>query len=118
MKVIYKQIFIGVISLLIVVGLFMLLNGFFSKGKDTHPPCDQLPTVEETTDVLAEHEVFIKEIEALGEYIEVKLGRPCGEDQNRGLIKINYKTKPEYDAVRDFLTRSEGIGVPVYLEKH
>jgi len=118
MKVIDKNIIVAVIILLIVSGFYMLLNGFFSRVKDTHPPCDQLPTVEEANVALVEHEIFVKEIEALGEYIEVKVGQPCADDKSRGLIKVNYKTKSERDAIQDLLSHSEGLGVPVYLEKY
>jgi len=117
MKSIYKRVIVVIVGILLILVVFALLNGWFSVSKDTHPPCDQLPDIEETTEALANHQDFAEEITALGDHIEVKVGKPCGDDRNRGLVKVIYSSKSERDAVSDLLKHSEGFGVPVYLVK-
>lgn len=115
MKSIYK-IIIGVVAGLLLVGVAHL-NGFFPSSRDTHPPCDQLPTVAEATAALAGHQDLAEEIKALGDGIEVEVGKPCPNDQDRGLIMVSYGSKSERDAIADLLSRSEGFGAPVHLVK-
>ncbi|GIP37164.1 hypothetical protein J31TS4_04440 [Paenibacillus sp. J31TS4] len=106
------------VGLFLLAGVFAFINGWIpTPPKDTHPPCDQLPTVAEATAALENHEQFAKEIEKLGEGIEVEVGKPCKNDQERGLVLVRYDSKPERDAINKLLSRSEGFGVPVHLEK-
>lgn len=117
MKSIYK-IIIGVVACLILaVGAVAFLKGWIPISRDTHPPCDQLPTVAEASAALAGHQDLAEEIKALGDGIEVEVGKPCPDDQDRGLIMVTYGSKAERDAIADLLSRSEGFGVPVYLVK-
>lgn len=115
MKLTYK--IIGIVAvLLLVAGAVALLNGWVPVTRDTHPPCDQLPTVAEATAALASHQGLAEEIIALGDGITVEVGKPC-PDQDRGLILVSYGTRSERDAIAGLLSRSEGFGVPVYLVK-
>ncbi|MBU5268237.1 hypothetical protein [Virgibacillus proomii] len=112
------KIIIGiVVGLLLVVGAVALLNGWIPVSKDTHPPCDQLPTVAEVTEALASHQGLAEEIKALDDNITVEVGKPCPDDQNRGLVMVSYGSKSERDAIADLLSRRDGFGVPVHLVK-
>lgn len=117
MKLVDKKSIVVVVGLLFGVGILAVLNGWFTISKDTHPPCDRLPSVVEATEALANHQDLAQEIRALGDNIEVNVGKPCDDDRNRGLVIVSYISKSEHKAVSDFLTRSEGFGVPVYLVK-
>ena len=117
MKSVYKKVVVVVVGLPLIVGAFVLLTGWFSVSKDTHPSCDQLPHIAEATEALANHQDLAEEIIALGDNIEVKVGKPCGDDRSRGLVKVSYSSKSERDAVSDLLKHSEGFEVPVYLVK-
>ncbi|AST90137.1 MULTISPECIES: hypothetical protein [Sutcliffiella] len=112
-----SKIMIGVVFLLLVVLAFALLNGWFPVSRDTHPPCEQLPTTAEATSALASNESLAEEIKALGDGITVEVGKPCNDDQERGLVLVSYSTKSERDAISDLLSRREGFGVPVHLVK-
>ncbi|WP_353892791.1 hypothetical protein PRVXH_002165 [Proteinivorax hydrogeniformans] len=116
MRITYK-IIIGVIAALLVIVGAAALNGLFSAPRDTHPPYDQLPTVVEANEALDKHQDLAKEIEALGDGIRVKVGKPFPEHQDRGLIMVSYSSRSERDAIADLLKQSEGFGVPVHLEK-
>ncbi|PCK72199.1 hypothetical protein PL1_0751 [Paenibacillus larvae subsp. larvae B-3650] len=114
-----SKIIIGiVIGSLLVVGAVALLNGWIPVSRDTHPPCDQLPTVAEATAALASHQGLAKEIKALGDGIAVEVGKPCPDDQDRGLVMVSYASRSERDAIADLLSRRDGFGVPVHLVKH
>lgn len=118
MKSTSKIIISVIVGLLMVVGDFAFLNGWITGSpKDTHPPCDQLPSVAEATAALDNHENLAKEIEKLGDGIKVEVGKPCQDDQERGLILVSYDLKSERDAISNLLSRSEGFGVPVHLKK-
>ncbi len=118
MKSNLKIIIGGVAVLLLIVGAFALLNGWIPvSSKDTHPPCEQLPTIAEATEALETNQSFAKEIEGLGDGIVVEAGQPCSNGQDRGLVMVSYDSKSERDAIRNLLTNSEGFGVPVYLVK-
>ena len=114
-----SKIMISVIAGLLLVAIaFSFLNGWIKMSpKYTHPPCDQLPTVMDAAAALDNHEKFAKEIEMLGDGIKVEVGKPCAEDQGRGLVLVRYESKSEREAINDLLSRSEGFGVPVLLEK-
>ena len=112
------KIIIGiVVGLLLVVGAVALLNGWIPVSRDTHPPCDQLPTVAEVTEALASRQGLAEEIKALDDNITVEVGKPCPDDQNRGLVMVSYGSKSERDAIADLLSRRDGFGVPVHLVK-
>ncbi|GIN59151.1 hypothetical protein J8TS2_34700 [Lederbergia ruris] len=116
MKLTSKMIISVIVGLLMLGGTFAFINGWITTApKDTHPPCDQLPTVTEATDALNDHGKLAKEIERLGEGIKVEVDRPCPDDLDRGLILVTYDSKAEREAIRHFLTRSEGFEVPVHL---
>ncbi|WP_232699192.1 hypothetical protein [Brevibacillus daliensis] len=118
MKSTSKIIISVIVGLLLLVGAFAFLNGWITASpKDTHPPCDQLPTVAEVTVALDNHENFAKEIEELGDGIKVEVGKPCPDNQERGLVLVRYESKSERNAINNLLTHSEGFGVPVHLEK-
>lgn len=118
MKSIYKKIISVFVGLLLLVGAFAFINGWITLSpKDTHPPCDKLPTVTEATVALNNYESFAKEIEKLGDGIKVEVGKPCPDDQERGLILVKYDSKSERDAINKLLSHSEGFGVPIHLEK-
>ncbi|MCY8550057.1 hypothetical protein [Bacillus haynesii] len=112
------KIIIGVVvGLLLVVGTVAFLNGWITVSRDTHPPCDQLPNVTEANAALARHQDLVEEIKALGDDITVEVGKPCPDDQNRGLVKVSYGSRSEHDAISDLLSRRDGFGVPVHLVK-
>ncbi|MCY8088454.1 hypothetical protein MOB87_12440 [Bacillus sonorensis] len=113
-----SKIIIGVVvGLLLVVGAVAFLNGWVTVSRDTHPPCDQLPNVAEATAALARHRDLAEEIKALGDGITVEVGKPCPDDQNRGLVMVSYGSRSEHDASSDLLSRRDGFGVPVHLAK-
>lgn len=116
MKSSYKIIIVVVVGLLLVGGV-LLLNGWFSGSKDTHPPCEQLPSVDEAADALDNHQDLSEEIEALGDGITVEVGLPCSDDQSRGLVMVKYNSKAERNAIDGLLSQSNGFGVPVHLVK-
>lgn len=117
MKLTFKKTISIIIVLLLGVAL-ALNNGWLPKSsKNTHPPCDQLPSVAEVTEALANNKSFAKEIEGLGKNIRVEVGLPCSDDQKRALIQIKYKSKSEEKAIRNLIEISEGFGVPIYLVK-
>lgn len=112
------KIIISAAGLLLCAGIFAVINGWIpSSPKDTHPPCEQLPTVTEATTALDNHEEFALAIERQGEGITVEVDRPCPDDQERGLILVKYALKSERDDINQFLSNSEGFGVPVHLVK-
>lgn len=118
MKSTSKIIISVIVGLLLLIVAFAFINGWITASpKDTHPPCDQLPTVAEVTAALDNHENFAKEIEKLGDGIKVEVGKPCPDDQERGLVLVRYDSKSERDAINKLFSRSEGFGVPVHLEK-
>lgn len=117
MKLSPKLIISVVVGLLSVVGALAFLIGWFSGSKDEHPPCDQLPSVAEATEALASNQDLAKEIKALGDGIEVEVGKPCPDDRNRGLVMVSYDSKSERDAIADLLGRRDGFGAPVHLVK-
>lgn len=116
MKSTNKIIIIGVIVGLLLVGV-ALLNGFLPVSRDRHPPCGQLPSVAEATAALDAHQSLAEEIKALGAGITVEVGRPCPDDQDRGLITVRYCSRAQRDAIADLLSQREGFGVPVHLVK-
>lgn len=118
MKSTYKIIISVIVGLLLLGGGFAYINGLIKASpKYTHPPCDQLPSVSKATVALENHENIVKEIEKLGDGIKVEVGKPCRDDQDRGLVEVSYNSKSERDAINNLLTRSKGFGVPVYLVK-
>jgi len=117
MKSTYKIIISVVACLIMIVGAVAFLRGWVPLSGDTHPPCGQLPTVAEATAALADHQDLAEEIKALGDGIEVEVGKPCPGNQDRGLIMVSYGSKAERDAIADLLSRREGFGAPVYLVK-
>lgn len=118
MKSTSKIIISVIVGLLLLAGAFAFINGWITTSpKDTHPPCDQLPTVAEATAALDNHRNFAKEIEKLGDGIKVEVGKPCSDDQERGLVLVRYDSKSERDAINNLLSSSEGFGVPVHLVK-
>ena len=118
MKSTSKIIISVIVSLLLLGGAFAYINGWITASpKDTHPPCDELPSVAEATVALEIHENFVKEIEKLGDGIKVEVGKPCPDDLDRGLVQVSYNSKSERNSINNLLTRSEGFGVPVHLVK-
>lgn len=118
MKSTSKKMISVIVGLLLVAGVFAFLNGWIpGSPKDTHPPCGQLPPVAEAAAALNHHENLAKEIEKLGDGIKVEVGKPCPDDQERGLILVSYDSKSERDAISNLLALSEGFGVPVHLVK-
>lgn len=108
-------IVIGIASLL-GVGV-IALSGVTAKSGDTHPPCEQLPTVAQAAEGLARNRALANEIEALGNGVAVEVDEPCAAGQDRALISVAYETGSERDAISDLLTHRDGFGVPVHLEK-
>lgn len=113
-----SKIIIGVVVVLLLVAGVAFLNGWIPVStRDTHPPCDKLPTVAEATAALASHQGLAEEIKALGDGIAVEVGKPCPNDQDRGLITVSYRSTSERDAISDLLSNRDGFGVPVQLVK-
>lgn len=105
------------IIFLLVTGAFAILNGVFPGTKETHPPCNQLPTVTEVDQAMENNQKFVEKIEALGDGVQVHLDKPCDKDTNRGLIKVSYSSNSEHKAISNLLNLNEGLGVPVYPMK-
>lgn len=117
MKITVKKV-ISILILLLVGITFVVLNGWLPiKSQNTHPSCDQLPSVGEVANALEKNEDFIKEIESLSENIQVEVGQPCSNDQDRALVQITYVTKSEEKSIRHLITIREGFGVPIHLVK-
>lgn len=105
-------------ALLVVVGAGGALVGFAPISRDVHPPCEELPSVEEAAAALDSDPAFAEDIEALGDDITVQVGRPCPDEYpDRGLITVTYGSRSERDAIQEMLGRRDGIGVPLYLER-
>src|SRR5690625_1679495 len=117
MKLLSKRSLVIIVCLVVVISASLLFNGFFGGTKDTHPPCDKLPTVEESAQALVSNKDYAENIMALGDQIEVKVGTPCGDDQDRGLIKVIYGTKAERSKIIELISSRDGFGVPIHLEK-
>lgn len=112
------KIIIGVVvGLLLIVVAAVFLNGWIPVSRDTHPPCGQLPTVAEATAALESHQDLAEEIKALGEGITVEVGKPCPDDQDRGLVMVSYGSRSERDAIANLLSHRDGFEVPVQLVK-
>ncbi|MDA1476154.1 hypothetical protein [Bacillus changyiensis] len=114
-----SKIMIGVVvGLLLVVGAAALLNGWIPLSRDTYPSCDKLPTVAEANAALTRHQDLAEEIKSLSDGgIDIEVGKPCPDDQNRGLIMVRYGSKSERDNISDLLSRRDGFGIPVHLVK-
>lgn len=112
-----KSTFKVIIGLLLLAGAVAFINGWITMSKDTYPACEQLPAVAEAAAALDSHKEIAREIEKLGKGIKVEVGKPCPDDQKRGLILVRYDSKTEHTAITELLMISEGFGVPVHLEK-
>lgn len=104
-------------ALFAVVATGAFLGGVVPVDRNVHPPCDELPSVDEAAEGLAGDPAFAEEIEALGDGITVAVGRPCPEDPDRGLILVTYGSRSERDAIREMLGHRDGVGVPLHLER-
>lgn len=113
-----NKIIVGIVALVGLFLVFSVVNGlFFSTTKDAHPPCDQLPTLDEVKTSLDNNEAFIQEIESQGTDIVVEAANICEKEPNKGLVVVSYHTKEDHDNISKLLTKREGFGVPIYLEK-
>ena len=110
---------IGLILMFLLLGVaVLLLSGVLPlTSKNTHPPCEKLPSVEEAIQALENNKDFTREIESLGSSILVEVEQPCTDDQKRALIQVTYQSKSEEKAIRHLITKSEGFGVPIHLVK-
>lgn len=109
-------IVVGACAVLLVgVAALAVLGGVFVTSRDTHPPCEELPTRAEAAAGLARHRALADEIEALGKGVSVRVGTPCSDGQDRALIEVTYGSDAQRDAIRDLLARRDGFGVPVHL---
>lgn len=118
MKSVVQVIVIICVSLLLVFGATMFLNGWAPVSRDTHPACDQLPTTTDAAEALMNSQDLVNEIKKLGNDIVVEVGKPCADNQDRGLVMIRYHSRSDRDAIAELLGRRDGFGVPVHLEKH
>jgi hypothetical protein len=109
-----SKIVIGAVAAA-AIGTAAVLGGAFPVSRDTHPPCQELPTTAEATAALTENRALADDIEALGEGISVGVGSPCPEGQGRALIQVTYGSRSERDAIGGLLSRRDGLGVPVHL---
>ncbi|MEV0609603.1 hypothetical protein AB0I61_24865 [Polymorphospora rubra] len=96
-------------------GAAATLGGVFPMSRDTHPPCEELPTAAVAATALTENRTLADDIEALGDGISVAVGSPCPKGQDRALIQVTYGSKSERDAIGSLLARRDGFGVPVHL---
>ena len=85
-------------------------------SRDTHPPCDQLPNVTEANAALSRHQDLVEEIKALGDDITVEVGKPCPDDENRGLVMVSYGSRSEHDS-RKRLHRVNCVEVELALHQ-
>jgi hypothetical protein len=117
LKLVFKIAIGAVAVVLISAGAAVGLGGVLPSSSDTHPPCEELPTVAEATAGLAANQALADDIEALGDGISVRVGMPCPDGQDRALIEVTYRSKSEREAIGRLLTHRDGFGVPVHLVK-
>lgn len=101
----------------IAVGAAVVLGVGLPTTRDTHPPCEQLPTIAAATAALARNQPLADDIEALGDGISVRVGTPCPAGQDRALIEVAYRQRSQRDAIASLLARRDGFGVPVHLSR-
>jgi hypothetical protein len=119
MKSSYKIIIIVFVCFFLILGIFLYLNGWISisGSKETHPPCEQLPSSSEVTKALDNHQDLSEEIQGISDAVTVENGSPCNEDENQSLVLIKYASEEEHDSIQEILSSNDGFGVPVHLEK-
>lgn len=111
-----SKIVIGAVAVAVIgAGGAAVLSGVFPTSKDTHPPCEELPTRTEADAALTGNQALAADIEALGDGISVVVGTPCPEGQDRALIQVTYGSGSEHEAIGDLLRHRDGFGVPVHL---
>jgi hypothetical protein len=114
-----KVVALGVIGILIVGGA-LLMSGVIplSRGEDSaRPPCDQLPSVQAVTGAVASHQELIAQIEKVGRGVKVSVAKPCGDQTDQAIVRIEYAAADERKDV-DAILRNDGFGVPVQLVKN
>ncbi|KZM57208.1 MAG: hypothetical protein C6W58_10450 [Bacillaceae bacterium] len=117
MKTTYKRVISVIMMILITVAFVLIMVGYPMPSKNAHPPCEQLPSVQEVAKALDDHQDFVKKIENIGKNIQVEVGQPCSDDSDRALIEVTYDSKDEEESIRELIKNSEGLGVPIYLVK-
>lgn len=94
-----------------------MLPSPLSKSKETHPPCDQLPTRAEAQKAIDEHPEYIGRIKAVSPTVTVRADSPGCEDPNRALVIITYANDDDLPRLEEVLVQNTGIGSPLYLQK-
>ena len=115
-----KVVPLGVLGILIIGGA-LLMSGVIplSRGEDSaRPPCDQLPSVQTVNGAVASHQELIARIEDVGQGVKVGVGRPCGDQTDRAIVRIEYAAADERKDVDAILQNDDGFGVPVELGKN
>jgi hypothetical protein len=109
---------LGALGVLIVGGA-LLMSGVIplSRGEDSaRPPCDQLPSVQAVSGAVASHQELIARIEKVGRGVEVGVAKPCGDQTDRAIVRIEYAAADERKDV-DAILQNDSFGVPVELVK-
>ncbi|XBH21208.1 hypothetical protein V5R04_13460 [Jonesiaceae bacterium BS-20] len=112
------SIAIAAIALLLVTGGALVLAGVIPNASvDTHPPCDQLPTMAQVEAAIAANPNIVAQLSNQGPGISVRADSPGCEGKDQFLISVSYKTDDEYAGIREVLEQSNGFGVPVAISQ-
>jgi len=109
---------LGVVGI-VVVGAVLVVTGVIRPlGSDVaRPPCDQLPSTAEVASALDTHTDLTGRIEGAGDGVRVASNSVCGQDADRALVQVRYRSGAERSAIEAVLNDSSGYGVPVELVK-
>lgn len=83
-----------------------------------HPPCAQLPSDAAVERAIHTHHATVRRLVAIGADVSVRADQPCdGAERDRAVLRIGYRYDRSGSAVRDVITRADGFGVPVVIER-
>lgn len=112
-------IIILIVATATIIGLSLIgttmLGGIFPARSTTHPPCAELPHVDDVKEALLTHSDLANDIESQGDTIRVAIATPCTANTTLALIEVSYTRDHELDAIDDLLTQRNGFGVPVHV---
>lgn len=112
-------IIILIVATATIIGLSLIgttmLGGILPARSTTHPPCAELPHVDDVKEALLTHSDLANDIESQGDTIRVAIATPCTANTTLALIEVSYTRDHELDAIDDLLTQRNGFGVPVHV---
>jgi hypothetical protein len=115
---IIKRSLLG-LGVVVILGLGLALSGVIHiPGRGTtHPPCNQLPARGAVESALAANDELVRQIEATGSEVDVRVATPCKNDPDRALVGVRYSSGSEKAAIEKILQTEDGFGVPLDLIK-